>query len=477
MDDRGNPWGPPPQQPQQPVQPVQPVPQPIPPAYYPPQPRPLPPAQGRPQPQPVKAPFQLDISFDTMELSSELGSLLEPEQHVSKGEIYFANRPTPARPVSPPPAAKKKKKKRRHSDAVVLAVMVGILTLSALFSWVGITSLRDIFAIGKHAGEPVNLILGESLKTEEVIDLLADKGLLQQRLVCKIYSKFSFWMRSQNLKDPSEAKQPVYLPGPYTVASNLSLEELLSKFKSQPKGAEITRITFPEGYTVRQVAERAEKNGVVSAELLEKTLRNANFNYPFLQELNTDRRFYPYEGYLFPARYEFYYNENPVSALTKFFDAFAARWTEDYAAKAEKLGMTLDQVITLASIIQREAANKEQMKDISGVLHNRLNKKNAYPMLECDSTRDYVTANIAVNGMDSSTAAYYYEAYNTYQCIGLPVGPICNPGIDAIEAALNPKKHDYYYFQHDKFKKIYLSKTQEEHDKVTIDLAARGINQ
>ncbi|MDR3313777.1 MAG: endolytic transglycosylase MltG, partial [Oscillospiraceae bacterium] len=463
MDDRMHPPGAPP--PQQPVAPQPPLAPPAPQAAQSPNP------WGRPEP-PAKTPFQLDIRFDSMELSSELGSILESEAPVSKGEIYFANPPAPARPVAAAPASgsRRPKKKRKHSGAVVAGAMALILAASALLSWIGITTLRDIFAIGKVSSQEVSLTLADNLTTDEVIDLLAAKGLITQKWLCKLYSDFSFWMRSRNLSDPSEAKQPVYLGGPHKVESNMSLEELLGAFKSQPKTTETSTLVFPEGYTVRQVVAKIGKYNVATVEELERRLRSTEFDYPFLKELNTERRFNLYEGYLFPDTYEFYIRENSSSVLRRFFDNFNSKWTEEYDTRAQELGMTIDQVITLASIIQMEAANKAQMADISGVLHNRLNHIEAYPMLECDSTRDYVTNNIAINGMDRGTAEYYYQAYNTYQCTGLPTGPICNPGIDAIEAALNPKKHSYYYFQHDRNKKIYLSKTKAEHDKVTTDL-------
>ncbi len=430
----------------------------------------------RNNPQPAKAPFQLDISFDSMELSSKLGSVLEPEAPVSKGEIYFSNPPAPVRNATAP-AAKKRRAKRKHSGAIVAGVMTLILAFTTLFSWIGITALQDIFAIGKISEEEVHVTLGNDLTTDQVIDLLGDRDLITQKWLCKLYSNFSFWMRTRNLADPSKAKQPVYLGGNYEIETNQSLEELLNTFKSQPKASETVSLVFPEGYTIRQVVGKVEKYGVTSAELLDKTLRFTAFEYPFLKALNTDRRFNRYEGYLFPDTYEFYVDETPSSVLRRFFDNFKSKWTEDCATRAKELGMTVDQVVTLASIIQMEAANAEQMKDISGVLHNRLNKMNVYPMLECDSTRDYVRNNIDINGMDRNTAEYYYQAYNTYQCTGLPVGPICSPGTDAIEAALNPKSHDYYYFQHDKFGKMYLAKNKPDHDQITVDLVNKGISQ
>ncbi|MDR2525856.1 MAG: endolytic transglycosylase MltG [Oscillospiraceae bacterium] len=427
------------------------------------------------QPPQGKRPFELDIDFDALELSGELGAFQDPDAPVSKGEIYFANPPIPVQPaVAATGARKRSRKKRKHSGAFVACAMVLILTLSGALSWVGITALRDIFAIGKTGGREIELSIGSDMTTDDMIDMLADHELVQQRFLCKLYADFSFWMRSRHVAEP---QQPVYLPGPYKVDASLGLEELLNFFKSKPKSTETTHLVFPEGYTSRQVIEKIGKYAVTGTELLQRTLQTTEFEYPFLQGIDKVRRYHPYEGYLFPDTYEFYLNENPASVLRRFFDNFNSKWTEEYAARAKELNMRVDEVVTLASIIQMEAANKDQMPQVSSVLHNRLKRPEAYPMLECDSTRDYVTKNIAINGMDRGTAEHYYQAYNTYQCTGLPAGPICNPGEDAIEAALSPKSSDYYYFQHDKNGKIYLSETKAEHDKTTTEIVVNGLSQ
>ena len=134
------------------------------------------------------------------------------------------------------------------------------------------------------------------------------------------------------------------------------------------------------------------------------------------------------------------------------------------------MGMTVDEIVTIASIIQKEAANKDQMKDISSVLHNRLADK---MQLQCDSTGNYVEKYIKPNVSEGEYLAYRSN-YHTRVCPALPVGPICNPGADAIEAALNPSNTSYLYFCHDKNGKIYLAKTYEKHNKNVV--AAMGVS-
>ncbi|MDR1464122.1 MAG: endolytic transglycosylase MltG [Oscillospiraceae bacterium] len=461
------------------------------------------PRRGQPPQEGAQAqPFKLDLDFDTLELSTDIESLLEPDAPSAKGAIYFANPPKQRShpssrpvgvPVTPPPKAaapepaapkaktgaaqsKKKKKRQRsaHAGAIVLAVLICSLAATALFSWLGISALQDVFAMGKTSNREVELTIPNKATTADVIDILSNNKLINQKAVCKLYTNFTEWMKSKN--SGASYKKPEYIGGMYLVNSGMGLEELLGFFKAQPTQSETVSLLFPEGYTMQQITEKISRYRVTSMQVLEGTLVTTDFDFPFLKNLPTSGRYFRYEGYLFPDTYEFYINENPNSALRRFFENFGKKWTDKYGARAKELGMTMDQVITLASIVQKEAANSTQMKDISGVLHNRLNRPDGYPMLECDSTRDYVTVNIAPH-MDPETALLYQNVYNTYICKGLPIGPICSPGTAAIEAALWPADHSYFYFQHDKNGKIYLSKTKAEHDGITTDLVVSGLAQ
>ena len=172
----------------------------------------------------------------------------------------------------------------------------------------------------------------------------------------------------------------------------------------------------------------------------------AEFDYSFMKEVGGDPlKFYKMEGYLFPDKYEFYKNDKPENVAKKFFDNFQKKVSPYFDQMKEK-GMTLEETITLASIIQSEAATEAQMPGISSVFHNRLNNPQAYPHLETDPTIKYVEEVIKPNIGTANQAMY--DAYNTKVCIGLPVGPISNPGIKAIEAALNPESTNYYFFVH-----------------------------
>jgi len=437
-------------------------------------------------------PFWLDFSFDDSEASH---SALEADTPTSKGEVYFANSPTrefQAQPEAPAPAAigrqkskdqkekkaKKPRGERPRGSGAIAALLLPVLLATAVLSIVGIATLRDIFALGKSKDDPkirvISLTIPGGMTTDEAIDLLASYRLISQKSMCKLYMRFTESLENKNKQ--GEPVPPDYLAGEYELDSSMGLEEMLGTFLPKPSSGETINLLFPEGFTVKQILKKTGDNKVTNISLLTRSMLVTNFDYFFLNGLDTTGRFWKYEGYLFPDTYEFFIDENANSALRRLFTNFQSKWKEEYTTRATELGYTIDQIVILASIIQKEAANADQMKDISGVLHNRLNHPSVYPMLECDATRDYVLNNISTE-MDPGAAKRYEDTYNTYRCVGLPIGPICNPGISAIEAALNPSTHDYFYFQHDKNGAIYLNVTKAEHNARTVQLVRDGLAQ
>lgn len=432
------------------------------------------PANGRANQNDDREPFRLDISFDQDQNAMDLNSVLE-DTPSHRGEVYFSNRPS----YAPPSARPKKKAKKRRTGSVITLLLVSALAVSAMLSYVGITFLQDVFALrGDNSHREAEFTLEPNQSTNEVIDILASNGLLRQRTLDKLYMGFSFYIRSQNVDDP---KQPDYLPGKYTVSTKLGLEEMLNHFKLKPPSSETVHLMFQEGYTVKQIVEKLSTNRVASVDSLKRVMLNSQYEYPFLKDTAVPGRYYQYEGYLFPDTYEFFVNDNVNSVFQRFFENFEKKWTENgFDKKAAERGMSMDQVVILASIVQKEAANNDEMTLISRILHNRLDRPGVYPLLECDSTRDYVNNNIATE-MDAHSADYYGEIYSTYRTAGLPVGPICNPGIAAINAALNPstkaEHKDLYYFQHDKNGKIYTAETKAEHNANTTAIVIAGLRQ
>ncbi len=221
------------------------------------------------------------------------------------------------------------------------------------------------------------------------------------------------------------------------------------------------KITFPEGYTVTQMAKLLEENNVCTFDSFLAAVNNTTeMEYQFLNGIdNTEERAFILEGYVFPDTYEFYFEEGGEKALSRFLKNTEAKLTDEMYTQAEALGYTMDEIIAIASVIQKEADVEGEMSKVSSVIHNRLNA--SYNRLECDVTIHYLEK--YVKPYLTGDVNRYNELYNTYKCYGLPAGPICNPGIAAIEAALNPEDTDYMFFVTDADMNYYYAATYEEH--------------
>ncbi len=330
------------------------------------------------------------------------------------------------------------------------------ILISIIISAIALSCVNDILAINRQDSEAVEVVLPNDADTSVALKVLDEAGLIKNRLFCNLF------LSVMGEKDDG------YLPGVYYLTADLGVEKMIDRFKTSSKRGAMISVTIPEGYTIDQIFERLEKNDICTAESLYQTLEAVDFGaeYDFIAKLdNTEDRYHALEGYMFPATYEFEQGADPGSVIRKFLDAFKSRWSEKYAARAAELNMSVDDIIRLASIVEKEGANKEQFTLVSSVLHNRLNRSGIYPLLQCDSTKDYVENTIAQRVNSTAKISSYIAKYNTYdpKCIGLPVSAICNPGITAIEAALYPDNTNYYFFRHDKNGKIYMAEKPEEH--------------
>ncbi len=328
------------------------------------------------------------------------------------------------------------------------------ILVSFILAGFAISCVNDVLAINRNGEETIEVVLPDNADTAEAIRVLDKAGLVKNSIFCNMFAKL------MGFSDDN------YLAGIYYFTDDMGVEKMLTRFKTSSTRGAVISITIPEGYTVDQVFQRLEKNNVCTAESLYRVLNTVDFGneYDFIAKIdNKDERYCVLEGYLFPATYEFEQNAEPASVIRKFLDAFKSRWTEEYAAKATELGMSVDEIITLASILEKEGTGEGQFLQISSVLHNRLNRSGLYPTLDCNSTKDYVK-NTVSKRITTPEINKYVVSYNTYEIAGLPPSAICNPGLDAIESALFPTPSKNYFFRHDKNNKIYLAETIEEHN-------------
>lgn len=342
-----------------------------------------------------------------------------------------------------------------------LALAIAVIVLSSVVLCIyGIRCINDVLAIDVE-DTAIEVEVSKGMTDSDVIDVLKDNDLIKNKLFCNLFIKFF-------------GKDGEYVSGVYTLNPTMGVEKMLSTMKADITLSETVTLTFPEGWTIDQIAEKLEANEVCTAASFINTLQNVDFSedYEFIKSIpNKEKRFRVLEGYMYPDTYEFYVGENASSVVRRFLDNFQNRWTDEYAKQAKERGLSLDEVITMASILQKEAASSKQMPDISSVLYNRLDRPATFPWLNCDSTEDYLTKTIkpTLTSSTEDTQKYiqYRTDYDTYdtECKGLPVGAIANPGDAAIRAALKPADTNYFYFCHNtETGDVYYANTMSEHE-------------
>lgn len=227
----------------------------------------------------------------------------------------------------------------------------------------------------------------------------------------------------------------------------------------QAEQNQVVTITFPEGESLTEIFTTLEENGVSSFDELMSMAENYDYSYyPLVAAAPASGRCFRLEGYLFPDTYDFYVGEKPQDAIGRFLRNSEARITDDYRQRAAEMGYTMDQILTVASLIQREGSHPDEVSNIAAVIYNRLN---AGMQLEMDATITYIESDVIP--YFSGDIDPFRSLYNTYKCPALPAGPICNPGLSTIEAALYPSDVPYLYFCHDANGNYYYAATYEEH--------------
>lgn len=370
----------------------------------------------------------------------------------------------PASSNKKPLTAAQKKKMGQIYTVTLCVSLVLMLIGTIVFSVIGVQCANDILAIAA-SDEEIEVTIPNGITTGEAIDLFHEKGLIRVPWFCKMFAKFRGYddegIYYYDYIAEKEKLKP-YIGGTYYLSQSMGLEGMLNVLLDNKMMSEQTvSITFPEGYTTAQIVNRLEDYEIIKNPNKFVSAANYDYQYSFLDNKNTGVAI-KLEGYLFPDTYDMYIGESTSSVIKRFLDNFNERWTDEYKKRAEELGLTTSEVLTIASIIQKEAAGPSQMADISSVIHNRLNRSSTYPLLQCDSTKNYVDVYL-VDLLGENKAKTYLDKYDTAVCMGLPEGPICNPGIDAIHAALYPSKTSYLYFCHDKEGKVYYASTDYEH--------------
>lgn len=338
--------------------------------------------------------------------------------------------PTPTDTV---PTGKTRKKQRRSLPTNIAEGVIyvgGILLISFILATIGWRWAGDVLALNKEPlTASVTITEGESLG--DVTAELKEKGLVKYGYLFQLFASFTH-------------KAEKITAGSYELSTVMDYSALLNNISSTSAYRETVTVTIPEGYTVEEIFKLMENKGVCSYNDLLKVAQEETFDFDFLKDVKTTKE-KRLEGYLFPDTYEFYKGADAKNVINTMLKNFDERFDSKMEAEMQLLGYSKNDIIIMASIIEKETDGSDQ-RNIASVIQNRLKNTWATPKgyLQVDSTIQYLLKERKKKLTDKDLEID--SPYNTYKNPGLPIGPICNPGLTAIQAALEPNKTNYYYF-------------------------------
>lgn len=412
--------------------------------------------------------FQLNLSEEQLNTSGDAADL---QSYANTGSIPYAPEfSSGARSAHDQRTQQKEAKEHRKRNKVkarknkrifTITWIAMVVLVSLMISSYLIGGSNDFLAVGRMETE-VEVTIPENVTREELTDILYQCHAIEKPEFFSLYCRLT-------------TNMDYFVAGTYKVQTNLDYEALINELQGGPDLGDEVTVMFPEGMTVEQFAAILEENGLHTKDEILEACNSSDFDsYDAVSRIpNADEKYYKLEGYLFPDTYNFFENDSVEAILNRFLNNFENRLDDELRADIATSGYSLDEIVTLASIIQAEAANTDDMYMISAILHNRLRDGAEHDIysLDCDSTLyyPYKSASDAPEG--------YISRYSTYLnsgVSGLPAGAICNPGLDAIDAAVHPSKEgsEYYYFCHDGDGNPYYAATMDEH---MMNLAEAGL--
>ncbi len=272
----------------------------------------------------------------------------------------------------------------------------------------------------------IDVTIPQGSNTEAIANILHEKNLISSVVYFRIIARIN-------------GLDATFQYGDYIFNTGMSEDEIMTIIATEGEKREVVKFTIPEGYTLEQVGDKLSEESICTKSEFNNALENGRYGYKFLDYI-PDRNL-PLQGYVFPDTYEVYADataEDIVSTMLKRFDEV---FKDEYYDRLDELGMSLDQVITIASIIEREVRVPDERELVAGVIYNRLEQG---MKLEMCSTIMYVLEvpreRVLFRDLEIESP------YNTYMYEGLPVGPIANPGEASIKAAIYPDDNNYLFF-------------------------------
>ena len=358
---------------------------------------------------------------------------------------------------------RKTKKKKKSGCLPVLVALLGVLLMAAA---VVLFTLKGEIEGKGETGTTVTVTVEQGSGPATIANRLKDAGLIK-------YPRIFRWYVGQQ----GAAGKLQY--GEFAIPQGASYDTIIEHL-TRYVAAATTRVTFPEGSTAQSIAAKMEEAGLCTADEFLQVACTGDFSqfrfWQYVPPADTPGLFLRCEGYLFPETYDFYDEDTVYNYVATFYAQFDSMITDEMYAELEAQGMTLHQLITLASFVQEEAGN-DQDDNVAQVFRNRLAPGSPFPRLE-SNVSSYVQRDDDNNYLYNWVAKYYggwdsipaeiYAAYNTYEKTGLPAGAVSNPGIEAIKAALSPNPDedvkDCYFFVTDLTGKYYYGRTVAEHN-------------
>lgn len=341
------------------------------------------------------------------------------------------------------------KKPLRGWQKVLLTV--GVIVLAVILTF-GFSVWREYSRTESVEGEPVEVTIAQGSSTRQVAKELRDAGVIRYETAFLLKIYFS--------DDRGKLRY-----GTFALNDGMCLADVIETLVTGGAQKEEESFTIPEGYSIPMIAEKLEKEGVMSQEEFLTAVKNAAVDFVYKDQLpSAEQVFYQLEGYIFPDTYYLSEDMTGEELVQKILAEFEQKFDAKRLKEAQNLGMSMEEVLIRASLVQKETDLPQEYSMVAGVINNRLAQN---MRLQFDSTVVYAMS----EGMYGVGRVLYDHLeidspYNTYKVDGLPVGPICNPSLEAIDGVLHPAQHNYLYFQTDQVKNdgsnLYFE-TYEEH--------------
>lgn len=335
------------------------------------------------------------------------------------------------------------KKKKKNVFLTLIIIFIIIL----LFTGGGVVYYKNLISPLDLNGEEKIVEIPQGYSVKNISQLLQREGIIKKGLA------FEIAVRLEDLQSQLQS-------GRYLLSPSMSTKEVLFKIADGQVIDDSIKVTIPEGFELTMIAERLEEKGLTTKdEFIKAATQDIGiFDYSFLKDIPKDRD-NPLEGYLFPDTYHFSIDVTEEQIITAMLDRFNNVFIDEYYDRAKELGMTIDEVVILASVVEREAMVASDRPIISGVFHKRLE---IGMKLESCATIQYILGERKPRLLYSDLEIV--SPYNTYKELGLPVGPIASFGEDSLKATLYPEDTEYLFFVAKDDGSHVFSRTLEEHN-------------